>query len=83
MTFGDTSTFRFSFEQYNLFYTIQKHEICPFMETVPYDKHILPALRVAIVIPRSSSFVKSDTVCALCIQPLFTFLYANDTYFTH
>ena len=29
------TTCRFSFKQYNLFYTIQKHEICPFCETVP------------------------------------------------
>ena len=38
MIFGNTTntTCRFSLKQYNLFYTFQKHEICPFMETVPY-----------------------------------------------
>ena len=37
MAFGNTTntTYWFSFKQYNLFYTVQKHEICPFMETVP------------------------------------------------
>ena len=40
MIFGNTTNTasRFSFKQYNLFYTVQKHEICPFMETVPYDR---------------------------------------------
>ena len=39
MIFGNTTntTCRFSFKRYKLFYTVQKHEICPFMETVPYD----------------------------------------------
>ena len=39
MTFVNTTktTCRFSFKQYNLFYTIQKHEIYPFIETVPYE----------------------------------------------
>ena len=38
MIFGNTisTTYQFSFKQYNLFYTIQKHEIFPFMETVPH-----------------------------------------------
>ena len=37
MTIGDTTNTKcpFSFKQYNLFYSVQKHEICPFMETVP------------------------------------------------
>ena len=40
--FGNTTntTCPFSFKQYNLFYTVQKHEICPFMETVPCDVEI-------------------------------------------
>ena len=39
MIFGNTTntTYGFSFKQYNLFYTVQKHEIRPFMETVPYE----------------------------------------------
>ena len=39
MIFGNTTntTCWFSFNQYNLFYTVQKHEICQFMETVTYD----------------------------------------------
>ena len=38
MIFGNTTniTCRFNFKQYNLFYTVQKHEICPFMENVPH-----------------------------------------------
>ena len=32
------TTCQFSFKQYNLFYTVQKHEICPFMETVPHEE---------------------------------------------
>ena len=38
MIFGITTntTCRFSFKQYNLFFPVQGHEICPFMETVPY-----------------------------------------------
>ena len=28
----------FSFKQFNLFYAVQKHKICPFMETVPYEE---------------------------------------------
>ena len=38
MLFGNTTntTCRFSFKQYNFFYTVQKHEICLFMETVSY-----------------------------------------------
>ena len=38
MTFGNTTntTSWFNFKQHNLFYTVQKYEICPFMETVPY-----------------------------------------------
>ena len=37
MIFGNTTniTCPLSFKQYNLFYTVQTHEICPFMETVP------------------------------------------------
>ena len=39
MIFGNTTntTYRFTFKEYKLFYTVQKHEICPFMETVPYE----------------------------------------------
>ena len=38
MTFDNitNTTCQFSFEQYNLFYTVLKHETFPFMETVPY-----------------------------------------------
>ena len=36
MIFGNTTntTCQFSFKQSNIFYTVQTHEICPFMETV-------------------------------------------------
>ena len=36
---GNTTntTCHFSFKLYNLFYTVHKHEVCPFRETVPYD----------------------------------------------
>ena len=36
MIFGNTTntTCRFSFQQYNLFYTVHKHEMFPFMEIV-------------------------------------------------
>ena len=39
MIFSNTTntTCWLTFEQYKLFYTVQKHEICPFMETVPYE----------------------------------------------
>ena len=43
MIFGNitNTTYRFSCKQYNLFYTIQKREICPFMETVPFGCKVL------------------------------------------
>ena len=43
MIFGNTTntTCRFSFKRCNLFYTVQKHDICLFMETVTYDKNWL------------------------------------------
>ena len=48
MIFGNTTntTCRFSFKQYNLFYTVQKHEICPFSANVPYEisAYVLVAL---------------------------------------
>ena len=39
MVLGNTTntTCQFSFKQYKLFDTVQKHEICPFMETVPLE----------------------------------------------
>ena len=42
MIFGNTTNTMhwFSFKQYNLFYTVQKHEICPFTETVPQEATI-------------------------------------------
>ena len=42
MIFGNTTNTRrwFSFNQYNLLYTVQKHEICPFMEAAPHDERI-------------------------------------------
>ena len=44
--FGTTTntTYWFSYKQYNLFYTVQKHEICPFMETVPFARPVLEPL---------------------------------------
>ena len=40
MIFGNTTnrptTCQFFFKQYNRFFTVQKHGICLFMETVPY-----------------------------------------------
>ena len=41
MKFGNitNTTDRFSLKQYNLFYTVQKHEIYPFMESVSYEFH--------------------------------------------
>ena len=38
MIFGNATntTCRFSCKQYDLLYTVEKHEICPFMETAPY-----------------------------------------------
>ena len=42
MIFGNNTntTCRFSFKQYNLFYTVHKHEILAFMETVPHGSII-------------------------------------------
>ena len=39
MVLGNTTntTCQFSFKQYKSFDTVQKHEICPFMETVPLE----------------------------------------------
>ena len=38
ITFGITTntTCWFGLKQYNPFYTVQKHEICPFLETLAY-----------------------------------------------
>ena len=42
MIFGNTTntTCSVSFKRYNLFYTVQKHEICPIMETVPHENQV-------------------------------------------
>ena len=45
------STYWFYFKQYNLFYTVQKHEICPFMETVPYLIYAFGMPQIFQVIP--------------------------------
>ena len=46
MIYGNTihTTCQLSFKQYNLFYAVPKHEICPFMETVPYERHHIKSL---------------------------------------
>ena len=43
MIFDNTTntTYQFSFKQYNLFDTVQKQEIFPFIETVPCDYVVL------------------------------------------
>ena len=42
-----TTTCRFGFKQYNLFYTVQKHKSCSFMETMPHVKRILTTCKIS------------------------------------
>ena len=51
MIFSNTTntTYRFSFKQNNLFYTVQKHEIWPFMETLPHDTFTFLQIQIRVI----------------------------------
>ena len=64
MIFGNTTniTHQFSLKRYNLFYTVKKYEIFPFVETVPYQELCISSLWIIYDVPNFHPNCKIDVL---------------------